>query len=86
MFFLADRGEEFFIYRWRLDGLTSRVEYERVVSRGGRIIRNSFDQRAFTAPELRDWLLQAGFARAEAYGADGGPFKLAGRMLFVAHV
>jgi SAM-dependent methyltransferase len=86
MFFLADRGEEFFIYRMSLNGLTSRVEYERVVSRGGRISRHSFSQRAFTAPELRDWLLQAGFARAEVYGADGGPLRLAGRMLVVAHV
>jgi SAM-dependent methyltransferase len=63
--FVADRGEEFFAISTRFNSPTSRVEYERVVSRGGRVSRRPFSVRLFTVPELRDWLLQAGFARVE---------------------
>ena len=30
--------------------------------------------RAFTIPELRDWLLAAGFARVDAYDEEGRRF------------
>ena len=30
--------------------------------------------RAFTIPELRDWLLAAGFAEVDAYDEEGRPF------------
>ncbi len=86
MGFLVDRGEEFFIMRTSFNLLTSRIEYERLVARGGAISRHPFSVRAFTVPELRDWLLQAGFARVEVYGGAGGPLTLDSfRMLVVAH-
>jgi SAM-dependent methyltransferase len=86
MGFVADLGEDFFLMSTRFNVLTSRVEYERVVSRGGRVSRHPFSVRLFTVPELRDWLLQAGFARVEFHGADGGPLTLdSHRMPVVAY-
>ncbi len=74
--FVADRGEEFYILHTRYNGLTGRMENERLVSRQGLVTRHPYTQRIFSVPELRDWLLQAGFARVEVYAGDGGPFTL----------
>jgi SAM-dependent methyltransferase len=82
----ADLGEELVLFRTRYDLPTGRIEYERLVVRGGRVRRYAFSVRGFTFAELRDWLLEAGFARVEAYGSDGGPLTLDSRgMLAVAH-
>jgi hypothetical protein len=37
--------------------------------------------RLFAFPELRDWLLAAGFSRVEAFGEDGATFSAASRRL-----
>lgn len=59
--------------RYRLDALTGRFEAERTVIRGGRTRRVSFVKRLFGFPELRDWLLAAGFGAVAGYGEDGEP-------------
>jgi len=59
--------------RYRLDALTGRFEAERTVIRSGRTRRVNFVKRLFGFPELRDWLLAAGFATVSGYGRDGRP-------------
>jgi len=84
--FLADLGEEFMFFRTRYNLATGRIEYHRVVVRGGRVSRNSFSVRGFAFAELRDWLIEAGFARVEVYGSDGRPLTLdIPEMVVVAH-
>ena len=59
--------------RYHLDALTGRFEAERTVIRGGRARRVQFVKRLFGFPELRDWLLAAGFTAVTGFGEDGQP-------------
>jgi SAM-dependent methyltransferase len=59
--------------RYRLDAVNGRFEAERTVIRGGRTRRVNFVKRLFGFPELRDWLLSAGFIAVRGYGEDGRP-------------
>ena len=59
--------------RYHMDALTGRFEAERTVIRSGRVRRVNFVKRLFGFPELRDWLLAAGFAAVSGYGEDGRP-------------
>jgi hypothetical protein len=59
--------------RYDLDALTGRFEAERIVIRSGRTRRVNFVKRLFGFPELRDWLLAAGFASVTGYGEDTQP-------------
>jgi SAM-dependent methyltransferase len=54
-----------------LDPLTGRLEVVRTVVRGGTARDVSFVVRLFGFPELRDWLLAAGFSDVSAHGEDG---------------
>jgi SAM-dependent methyltransferase len=71
--------------RYHLDALTGRFEAERTVIRGGRTRRVNFVKRLFGFPELRDWLLAAGFTAVTGYGEDGRPLTADHkRMIIVA--
>ena len=71
--------------RYHLDALTGRFEAERTVVRGGRTRRVNFVKRLFGFPELRDWLLAAGFTAVAGYGEDGRPLTAEHqRMIVVA--
>ncbi len=59
--------------RYRLNALTGRFEAERTIIRNGRARRVNFVKRLFGFPELRDWLLAAGFATVTGYGEDAQP-------------
>ena len=59
------------VNRYHLDALTGRFEAERTVIRSGRTRRVNFVKRLFGFPELRDWLLAAGFTAVTGYGEDG---------------
>src|SRR5262249_61673295 len=59
--------------RYHLDALTGRFEAERTVIRSGRARRLKFVKRLFGFPELRDWLLTAGFTEGTGYGEDARP-------------
>jgi len=59
--------------RYHLDALTGRFEAERTVIRGGQVRRINFVKRLFAFPELRDWLVAAGFTDVNGYGEDGRP-------------
>ena len=65
-----DNGD-MLVDRYHLDALTGRFEAERTVIRGGRTRRVNFVKRLFGFPELRDWLLAAGFTGVAGYGEDG---------------
>ena len=71
--------------RYHLDALTGRFEAERTVVRSGRTRRVNFVKRLFGFPELRDWLLAAGFTAVTGYGEDGRPLTAEHkRMIIVA--
>jgi SAM-dependent methyltransferase len=83
---LAARGNgDMLADRYHLDALTGRFEAERTVVRDGRARRISFVKRLFGFPELRDWLLAAGFAAVAGHGEDAQPLTAAHkRMVIVA--
>jgi SAM-dependent methyltransferase len=71
--------------RYHLDALTGRFEAKRTVVRDGRARRVTFVKRLFGFPELRDWLLAAGFTGVAGHGEDGQPLTSGHlRMIIVA--
>ena len=77
-----DNGD-MLVDRYHLDALTGRFEAERTVVRGGRARRLTFVKRLFGFPELRDWLLAAGFAAVAGYGEDRQPLTAGHRRMVV---
>ena len=81
----AQDNGDMLVDRYHLDALTGRFEAERTVIRSGRVRRVNFVKRLFGFPELRDWLLAAGFAAVTGYGEDGRPLTADHkRMIIVA--
>lgn len=81
----AREDGDMLVDRYHLDALTGRFEAERTIIRGGRARRVTFVKRLFGFPELRDWLLAAGFAAVTGYGEDGRPLTAEHkRMIIVA--
>jgi SAM-dependent methyltransferase len=68
---VAHDNGDMVVDRYRLDALTGRLEAERTMIRDGRSRRVSFVKRLFAFPELRDWLIAAGFGSVAACGEDG---------------
>jgi SAM-dependent methyltransferase len=77
-----DNGD-MLVDRYRLDPLTARFEAERTVVRDGRSRRLTFVKRLFGFPELRDWLLAAGFVAVHGFGEDGQPLAVDHRRMVV---
>jgi SAM-dependent methyltransferase len=69
----ARENGDMLVDRYHLDAMTGRFEAERTVIRSGRTRRVNFVKRLFGFPELRDWLLAAGFSAVTGYGEDGQP-------------
>ena len=81
----ARENGDMLVDRYHLDVLTGRFEAERTVIRGGQARRVSFVKRLFGFPELRDWLLAAGFTAVTGYGEDARPLAAGHRrMVLVA--
>jgi SAM-dependent methyltransferase len=80
---VRERDGDLLIDRNRFEPLTGRIVSERTVVRGGRVRRVRFFVRLFGFTELRDWLLQAGFATVDGYGQDGASLSPASRRLLV---
>jgi SAM-dependent methyltransferase len=70
---ITERGDDFLLERRRFDPLRGGFETEYVAIRDGEVSRYPVFIRSFTFPELRDWLLDAGFSRVEGLGEDGEP-------------
>jgi SAM-dependent methyltransferase len=66
-----------------LVALTGRFEAERTVIRDGRTRRMNFVKRLFGFPELRDWLLAAGFTSVAGYGEDARPLTAGHRRMII---
>jgi SAM-dependent methyltransferase len=64
-------NHDMLVDRYHLDALTGRFEARRTVVRDGHARELRFVKRLFAFPELRDWLLAAGFATATGHGEDG---------------
>lgn len=67
----AGDGGDLLVDQHRLDPLTGRNVVQRTMIRENRVRRVPYFVRLFTFPELRDWLLAAGFATVDGYGEDG---------------
>lgn len=82
---IARENGDMLVDRYHLDALAGRLEAERTVIRGGRARQLTFAKRLFGFPELRDWLLAAGFTTVTGYGEDGRPLTSGHkRMVIVA--
>jgi SAM-dependent methyltransferase len=79
--FVFERDGDLLIDRNRFDPLTGRIVSERTIVRGGRVRRVPYFVRLFGFTELRDWLLQAGFAAVDGYDQDGVALSPASRRL-----
>jgi SAM-dependent methyltransferase len=81
-----ERGDDLMTDTVAFDAVAGSTRTVRTIVRGGRVRKAVFTVRVLTFPELREWLLGAGFTRVEAFGADGEPFSLhSARMVAVAH-
>ena len=78
---VVERDGNFLIDRSSFDPTTGRATTERVLVRDGRTRRFSFSVRMFFAVELRDWLLDAGFASVDFYDGEGEPLTAQGRRM-----
>jgi ubiquinone/menaquinone biosynthesis C-methylase UbiE len=78
---VTERNGDFSIDLSTFDPVTGRANTERVLVRGGRTRRFTFSVRMFIAAELRDWLLEAGFAAVDFYDGEGEPLTAQGRRM-----
>jgi SAM-dependent methyltransferase len=78
-------GDDLMVDRWRLDVVEGRCVTHRVMVRDGRVRRSRLSFRLPTYPELRHWLMEAGFTPVDVYDEDGAPYSArSGRMIVVA--
>ncbi len=71
---VTERDGDFLLEVRRFEPARGGVQTEYIVIRDGMTRRFDVFIRMPTFPELRDWLLAAGFASVEAFGEDGEPF------------
>jgi SAM-dependent methyltransferase len=83
---MVEIGDDVLVDRATFDPVTGRSHTDRVTVRDGRLRRTHYSVRMPTFPELRDWLLQAGFAEARALDETGAPFAGGARRLVVVAV
>jgi ubiquinone/menaquinone biosynthesis C-methylase UbiE len=69
---VVERDGDWMIDRRSYNPVTGRIEETRTIIRGGRSRTLHFFVRLLSIPELRDWLLDAGFSRVDALGEGGG--------------
>jgi len=84
---LVQRDDDLLVDSTTYDVSTGRTNTERISVRSGLVRRYRFSVRTFAFTELRDWLLDAGFAAVAGHGAEGEPLSLVStRMVVVAMV
>ncbi len=83
--FVAERDDDLMVDKVEFDASTGCTLTERIIVRGGRVRRVHFAVRTFTVPEIRDWIIAAGYSAFDALGSEGEPFTIAsGRLVIVA--
>jgi SAM-dependent methyltransferase len=80
------RGDDLMADDYRYDALSGRVHDQRTVVRDGRVRSFRFSNRIFTFPELRDWMIGAGFRELRGFGSDGAPLTHQSRRMIVRAV
>lgn len=78
---VVERDGNLMVDRHRFDPLTGRNVVERTIIRDGSVRQTHFEVRMFTYPELRYWLVEAGFATVDGFGEDGDPLTADHRRL-----
>ncbi len=78
---VVERDGNLSIDRPTFDPITGRSMTERLIVRDGQTRRFVFSVRMFIASELRDWLLQAGFAAVEFCDHAGAPLTAHSRRM-----
>ncbi len=73
---VAERDGNLLIDRHTYVVASGFMETERIMIKDGAQRRFHFSVRTFTPPELRDWLLQAGFSNAEPFDENAQPNTL----------
>lgn len=68
---VVERDRQWMIDRNRYDPLIGRIVNDRTIIRDGAQRSMQFSVRMFTFPELRDWLLDAGFREVGGYDGRG---------------
>lgn len=81
---VAERDGDVVVDRHAIDPLTSRNYVDRVMVRRGLVRRTRYSVRMFTFPEIRDWLLDAGFTDVRAFGEQGEPLTMDHRRMIVS--
>jgi ubiquinone/menaquinone biosynthesis C-methylase UbiE len=83
---VTERDGHFEIDRSCFDPTTDRATTERMIIRDGRTRRFVFSVRMFVAAELRDWMLDAGFASVNLVDPSGDPLTVRSRrMISIAY-
>ncbi len=80
---VVERDGNYMIDQSRYDVPTGRMLTERSVIRDGQARHMRFFVRMFTFPELRDWLLSAGFSAIDGFDEEGAPLALESRRMLV---
>ena len=83
---VLERDGDLVVDRHRFDIETGREVTERWIVRGGRVRKSEYSVRFYTFTELRDLLLDVGFAAVHAVGHDGEPLTLETRRMVVVAV
>jgi len=76
-------GEDLMIDRIRYNVETGRMDVVRVIYREGNRRQIPYSLRLLTVPEIKTWLLEAGFSKVEAFGEDGEPLRLDHRRMMI---
>ena len=82
---VTERDGDLLVDRNELDPLTNRITVRRTTIRGDERRDAEYFVRLVAFPELRSWLLAAGFRTVTAFGAEGAPLTTASpRLIAVA--
>lgn len=80
---VVEQDGDLLVDRNHLDPLTNQQRTERTLIRDGRVRNTRFRVRMLTFPEIRDWLLDAGFVRVRGLGEDGAALTAEHRRMIV---
>ena len=80
---VVERGDDLLVDRHSFDVESGREETERWIVRDGNVRKTSYSVRFYTFTELRDLLLDVGFAAVRGVGHDAKPLTLESRRMIV---
>ena len=80
---VVERGDDLLVDRHSFDVESGREETERWIVRNRTVRKTTYSVRFYTFTELRDLLLEVGFATVRGVGHDGKPLTLESRRMIV---